>query len=716
MPNKTNEMPVKIEAVPQLFKEFQRNIVAERMQAALVMAYLAGHQQRCVGAHYDSIADIYYDWEKRAIPNYVDNILKSPFRNLLSTMSAKLIEPKIVPGNGKEEFAESSEEYNKALEYLRNQEWKYPKKAGCMAYLGLATGSVYSYLSPAKTEEKSKYFLTADGKKITSYTKQGENYIANGKALQGKEIEQPEAALDLRHYSLWDMAHSMDGETKTANDASWTIAKDIVNLGWLKSNYPDFNIDQLHLGDECNSIADSMQADLRNAIAQGLPDGVVTLTGDDRQVTLYTMHHRPGGKFTRGWVVKVISADKDFLLDYKPTLPLTSDKYTIMPVRQWDVAISNPIRPVQQSPLWEGIGLQIVYNSLLNSRIIHERKLANPPRTEYEGTVSEKLNKDDGSKIVWAMPPDEELQTAYHANPAIAQYYKPSYENLPGTPGSVIELMNRIKEDLINVIGTALANPGSLPKSGLSGISIENQAAVDQQGQVSMIQAWNQNEKELYLDAIKAITIVYPQEQLAFILNEDLHKFDQLYDNDIEDSFDIKFADLSQSPVTPMGKLQELNSLRQIIPPEYQDNVLQYMDTVLKGMGYELDFSDQEMELADKENEYIIHGLALKCKVDKGQIIIPPEVQMELTAMVNPLQTAGKHLTKHMPIVIGPKWLEYGPVVAACLTMHIKQHERVDDDKQIGQMEGQIKVQQALKINQQPIQGEQGNGQAQPIQ
>ena len=158
-----------------------------------------------------------------------------------------------------------------------------------------------------------------------------------------------------------------------------------------------------------------------------------------------------------------------------------------------------------------------------------------------------------------------------------------------------------------------------------------------------------------------------------------------------------------------MGKLQELNSLRQIIPPEYQDNVLQYMDTVLKGMGYELDFSDQEMELADKENEYIIHGLALKCKVDKGQIIIPPEVQIELTAMVNPLQTGGKHLTKHMPIVIGPKWLEYGPVVAACLTMHIKQHERVDDDKQIGQMEGQIQAQQALQINQQPIQGDQGN-------
>jgi hypothetical protein len=680
-------MKITGEEIKRLFDAYQANYNFERKAAALSYAYIHGFQTKDLevgSAGNISYTPIYKDAEDRRITEFACNQLIDPYRQYRYELISKDIEPEGIPAQKDDaEATEAAPRLNEFMSYLRAQAWDNDGFNKSLAAWSLTSGTVYSMQYP-EDDGVGYTYSEQDGKVLTELKEDNGKYTYQDKAVDNIRKRTPKKLMAACK-TIWEVAHSCDGDYNKIDTSTWQILKSIKSLKHLRDLATTEIIAKIEkaLPAQTKGLKPLWSDDIEAATGIPSGEGGGTFAGDDRQVYCFTYYHKDGTVRTvadvSGGLVEVYDSNK---------LPLG-----IMPFLQFDVAENNAHRYIQLSPFYHAIGLQTIYNSIVNSRAAHERLAARPPLKRFKGMLGSPEIKQvqawgGDSKYptyaeVYEWYADPATLSQMGGNVAALSALSDDFMTVPSVSAGVVEFLQSIKTMIIDVLGTNMANMGRMPQS-VSGVALDAQASIDTTGYIPLIKSWQAFKKKFWFNVMRAIPVVYDKIDVAKVLHQPVSKIDAIFTNSITDSYDIKYADTSALPSSPIKRIEALTNLMAVLPPQLQAQAVKFITNVMGDIGLNIGVPNIEEELAEKENEYILNDdqlLALAMSKDPKDKELVGQI---LFSMATPLQNDDIHDGTHRKPIIGPEAMNHAPERLQMLTLHIQIHEQNKLSKQIG--------------------------------
>jgi hypothetical protein len=665
--NETNWRTEFAQGVEARFNAFQMKYREAQLQAVLVMAYISGKQDYMIDKAYTKFIDIYLDRDTKGSQprNFPINLLTDPFKTqlyyLINADPPMEVKSALNRDNKKQHTAEV---ITNTFKYLENNVWGWTRYRGVSCNDGLQHGTVIGELYPM--------------------------------SLNGR------VELGLKHRTIWDIATSEDAEGCLIDEDTIQILRDVKSLGWLKENYKDALPVMAEIAGklsvECEPPTNQFQADMAQALGYDKMQSTYKLSGDDRQVVIYAVYHKPTGEYPKGWY-QVVSMGKE--IAFSEALPISKDDKSVMPLTQFDTNGVITARKIKDSPFTDSLPSQTLYNMLLNNLAASGLLGAKPPISQYAGVMI--LDKDNkpapnqypkfGDTFRWSL--SDALEARLGQNPALWGAIKPDFMQTPAMNGVVVELINEIKQGIINSTSQAFANPGSMNKNDASGKALNIQGQIDQMGNRPTIELWFDYKKRLYKKVMTAISCIYPADTLALILDDKQgYEVKDFAAEDIDDSFDVEFTISSETPATMGGKINQLAGLKGILGEQWFEKIdAQALKLLNKGGIIDKD-TDPDLELADAENDKITHDAEL---IKALSVMVPAEIIDPISGMpydqpttaaehamrmwTNMFQNDKRHVSRHLPLVAGPDSLTNGTQITTIAGYHVKAHYDMEEMK-----------------------------------
>jgi hypothetical protein len=268
-------------------------------------------------------------------------------------------------------------------------------------------------------------------------------------------------------------------------------------------------------------------------------------------------------------------------------------------------------------------------------------------------------------------------------NPMALEALRPRFMQIPPVSSGVVEFLNSLKRMIIDILGSGMANMGPMPQN-VSGTSLEVQSNIDNTGYIALIKSWQSFKKKFWFDVMCAVPLVYDKIDVAKILHQPVDKIDAIFTNSITDSFDIKYADTSALPSSPIKRIEALTNLMAVVPPSMQGQIVKLISDVSGNMGLNIGVPNIEEELAEKENEFILNDESLMALYLSKKPEDKQKAAQVLMSLVTPLQNDDTHDGTHRKPVIGAQAMNYAPGRLDMITLHIQAHEASKQSKQIG--------------------------------
>ena len=641
------------------FQAFQQKYREQVLQGILATAYISGKQDNMINKAYTEFIDIYSDADqRRSLPrNFPINLLVDPFRTQLYYLINSDPPMEVVSAlNQDNKKQNTAEVYTNTFKYLENNIWNWGRYRGVACNDALQAGTVVGELYPQ---------------------------LVNGR------IE-----LGLKHRMVCEIATSEDADGCLIDEDTVHIIKDVKSLGWLKKNYADATeaIAKIsrELSKEMEPPANQFQLDIQKAFGYDKVQSVYKLSGDDRQVVVYAVYHKPTNEFENGWYQV---SSRGIEIAYLDKLPISKDKKSVMPLTQLDSNGIITARKIKDTPFSDVISSQSLYNILINNMAASGVIGSKPPIDLYTGVII--LDKDNkpvsnqyprfGDFFRWNLSP--ELEMKLQQNPQLWSVVKPGFMQTPQMSGVAVELINEIKTGITNSTSQAFSNIGNLPRD-TSGKSLNIQGQIDQMGNRPVIELWFDYKKRLYKKVMTAINCLYPAETLKLILGDKLgFEVGDFEAENIDDSYDVQFTISSETPATIGGKINRLAGLKGVLGPEWFPAIDEQALRILNKGGVLDKDPDSDSELALAENDKITHDPklidALKQQVPQGTVDpisgVPYEeptsvAEHVMRSWVNMFQRHEPHIIQHRPLAAGPDTLTNGPEITTLAGYHSKAH------------------------------------------
>lgn len=688
-----------LKEAPSFWVAYQHGYTLEKRAGALNMAYLAGscnmklRSTSVAGVSSDTgYAPIYEDQAVRGIINYGANILIDPWRNMLTAMIQNMPKYEVYPASEDDDKKIVADIATEALKYHDEKIFNLNSKVGeLFVWATGPVGTAYLELFPEDTDIPFPVAGTLDDNKAVVGGKPVDEF---GRGTKAKLSTRMQKRLQIQVKTIWDIACSEDSPDGLIDGCTLQICRGAIPLSSLREWGKVEAVSKIEKGlaQKTSVIDDPKTQDVRSAKGISSRQRNDILTGEDRQILVYYVFHKPTNEFKNGWYG--ITDDKGNELYFIPTLPING----VMPYTQLDTNNLDGGEFIKKSVFDDARGLQVLYQGLFDSRASHSMLAAAPPMQRFKHVKT----SSDSKRGVYIYPKqgqteviefDGPLLAAVTQNPALANVMKPRPMEMTSLNPDVKDLMEECKQMVLNVTGQNLANVGTFPNSNISGASVQEQVSVDQMGQLPLLALCNDFWHRFRAKTLKAIRAIYPVEQLTYMLNnETISEAKKFKMEDIDDSFDIRIISTDGLPSTPKGKIEFYAQLMQIAPTddEKMDAWSKIKETV---SGYGLINNDTGIEekLAELENKMLVEDTTLISDMNvmvpsvdsignpvfdpMGRPIPEPLAKQRVQRWANRFQNEVMHAKTHRPLVVGPIALRNGAEITQLAAWHLERTE-----------------------------------------
>lgn len=669
--------------IPEIFNSFQAAIRVKKKLSATNIAYVGGHQTLCLADDYSTYTSIYPRQKDRSLTNYPYNVLVDPYKTMVFKLIRTVPEPDVISAQVSDSKRERVADFaTEALQYHKNWIWNIKQLAAQLAQWSLLSGTAFVETYP---EESGKEYEVASDPNVI--VKDGKAYDKNGNVVDVPIEKRRQVRIQQCIRTIWDVACLMDSETRMMDDESLQIIRVPRTVGYLKMNYPGSDLDDFikELPYETSPIDRTRTDDINEAIAGSQGKLRVSLRGDDRQVWIYNVYHKPTSEYPRGfYFVQTEAAGRNGKVAILKSgdLPLG-----IMPLTGINTTDISPDDIVKDSPFNQAIPLQILINLIVNGYAGFVAMAGKPPLARYRGVKTSSDNNKKllgyplhGDTVEWELPP--ELREMLRASPQLANIFEPHFMTFPVNAMSVETMLNRLESMVKNILGQQLANMGGLPQD-ISGKSLNIQASLDRIGQVE-IDYWQDFWQRFYKKQIRALRMAYPKNQLAYMLAEyDPTYVSEFMAEDIDDSYDINLSDSVGLPSDPTGKIQYFGNLKAVVSQDRWPLIDSMIDRELLKVRAIPSARDPENDLIEKMVYRITNDKELLAKYRTNK----EEALREIASWVNPFQTHEKHYQYIVGVINSPRLLEIGSECAEMLAFLAHQHAEYGEVQRIGALQ-----------------------------
>lgn len=668
--------------VPEIFQSFQTANLLKRKLSATNIAYVGGHQSLCLSSDYSTYTSIYPRLNDRSLTNYPYNVLVDPYKTMVFKLIRSVPEPDVISAQVNDTKRERVAEFaTEALMFHKNWVWNMKQMSAQLAQWGLLCGSVFVETYP---EETGLEYDAAQGDVIV---KDGKAYDKQGNVVDVPIEKRKQIRIQQCIRTIWDVACLGDSETGMMDDESLQITRVARTIGYLKLNYPGAELEDFikEVETETRPLDKLRAEEISEAIAREKNTVKALLRGDDRQVWLYNVYHKPTKEHPNGFYF--VQTDKvgrngTFILLKSGDLPLG-----VMPLTVANTTDISPDDVVKDSPFNQAVPLQILINLVVNGYAGFVAMAGKPPMTRYKGVKTTSDNNHKllgyplhGDMVEWELP--AELKEMLRANPQLANVFEPHFMTFPVNSMAVETMLNRLEAMVKNILGQQMANIGGLPQD-ISGKSLNIQANLDKIGQVE-IDFWQDFWRRFYKKQLKAFKKAYPKNQLAYMLAEyDPSYVSEFLAEDIDDSYDINLSDSVGLPSDPTGKIQYYGNLKAVVSQDRWPLIDAMIDKELLKVRAIPSTRDPENDLIEKMVYRITNDreLLARYRTNKG------EAMREIASWVNPFQTHEKHFQYIIGVLNSPRLLEMGSECAEMLAFLAHSHSQYGEAQRVGALQ-----------------------------
>lgn len=686
---------------PNFFEAYQSGYTYEKRAGALNLAYICGavnNKLRARGAASitsdTGYAPLYENQAVRGIINYGVNILIDPFRNILTTMVQNTPGYEVYPAVEDDDKKIVADKATQILKYHDEKIFDLKSKLGEL--YTWATGPVGTAYLELLPEDTDVLFPVAGTEEDKNIAKDGKAIDQFGRPVEAQVKKRKQKRLQARVKTIWDVAHSEDSPDGLIDGSTIQVGWSAVTIRelrkWAKADDAEKVARGLPM--KTSVIEDPKTEEVRTAKGLSGRGRASILTGEDRQVKLYHVFHKPDDDYPDGWYGIVDKQGNE--LFFIPRLPIAG----IMPYTQLNTNNLDAGECIKRSVFDDCRGPQVLYQGIFDSRAVHSMLAANPPMQRFQmvSTSSDKKNPvyiypKQGETEVIAF--DGYLAEAVKANPALANALKPRPMEITGLNSDVKDLLEECKQAVLNATGQNLANVGQFPNANISGASVQEQVSVDALGQLPMISLLNDFWGRFRTKVLRAVRAYYTTEQIAFMLNDEtISDAEKFKIEDIDDSYDVRICSTDGLPQTPQGKIQFYTQVMQIAPtPEEKYEAWLKVREIIGQYGLIDEGEDIEEELAEIENKVILEddSLLTDMKVPvpavdslgqpvydaMGQQVMESKARQRVRSWANRFQNRARHAKVHRPLLVGPEMMRNGPEKTQLVAWHVEREEEL---------------------------------------